>query len=59
MSDKMVIAISLVWFVFGILVGFYLGGQTVKHAYRTQGIERGFAEYNKTTGAWQWKEAGK
>ena len=25
--------------------------------YRGQAIEKGFAEYNQSTGDWQWKEA--
>lgn len=27
-----------------------------KTDYRKQAIERGYAEYNKTTGKWQWVE---
>jgi len=27
--------------------------------FKSQAVERGYAEYNQTTGAWQWKEVTK
>ena len=32
---------------------------TYVRGFKSQAVERGYAEYNQTTGAWQWKEVTK
>lgn len=49
------------WFFFfmiGTLLGIALGSWSEAYKYKHQAIRRGFAEYNQTTGDWQWKETG-
>lgn len=43
----------------GLMIGALIGTVTLSQAqpdYRQQAIEHGYAEYNSTTGAWQWIE---
>lgn len=49
-------------FVLGILVG--IGVMTfaccaIQGEWQRDSIDRGFARYNETTGAWEWKEQPK
>lgn len=44
----------LVWFS-GFLFGTVLTGVLTESAWKSQLIKRGHAEYNQTTGKWQWK----
>lgn len=47
----------LVGLLVGAIIAFVLIGVIRdKTDYRKQAIERGYAEYNKTTGKWQWVE---
>jgi len=43
--------------IVGLVAGVVLCGVVVSCSFRTQAIEKGFAEYNQTTGDWQWKGA--
>lgn len=61
MSDKScgnVVLVVLLLFLFG--TGFVLGGKLSKDLWtdywRQEAVKRGFAEYNSTNGAWQWKQ---
>lgn len=40
----------------GIVIGFDLGGCTMKNAYQKELINRGYAQYNQTSGSWEWKD---
>lgn len=38
-----------------VFTGFMIGRGFTQAKYREEAIKRGFAEYNATTGEWQWK----
>ena len=40
----------------GFLIGVFVGGAGERGLYRREAIERQVAEYNPTTGEWEWKE---
>jgi len=42
--------------IVGLSIGIAAGYCGTKRMYHKQAIERGYAEYNKTTGCWQWIE---
>ncbi len=44
---------ALLLFGWGIINGVEVG----RKAMQTEAIEKGYAEYNATTGNWQWKES--
>jgi hypothetical protein len=48
-------ALIIVVLVAGVTIGFCLCGSS----WQTECVKRGHAEYNATTGAWQWKELAK
>ncbi len=39
-----------------VTIGCVNGHDIEKHRFQREAIERGVAEYNATTGEWQWKE---
>jgi hypothetical protein len=51
----MVLGIALLAFVGGI----YIGSRLTRAYWRDETVNHGAAEYNQTTGAWQWKEPSK
>ena len=50
MNISLIIAISALIFVVGLFFGDRIGG----NSYKQEAIDRGFAEYSKTTGEWGW-----
>ena len=57
--DKMDTWFNLFWGLLGIGVGFLLSTAVADielRDMRKTAIEKGVAEYNSTTGAWQWKD---
>lgn len=42
-------------FALGFVIGSCAGRSASNQGYQTEAIERGYAEYNAKTGAWQWK----
>lgn len=44
--------------VLGLLAGAMIAGSWVDVSWCKSCIKHGAAEYNQTTGAWQWKEPG-
>ncbi len=46
---------GVVVFFLGICVGIPIGEQRKISQWREDVIKRGYAEYNATTGQWQWK----
>lgn len=40
-------------FIFGIILGVNAAG----FKYKSDAVKRGFAQYNQTTGSWEWKES--
>lgn len=39
------------------LAGAMFGGGIASDRYRSAAVKRGFAQYNQTTGSWEWKES--
>ena len=57
--DKMDTWFNVFWGLLGIGVGFLLSDVTANielRDMRKTAIEKGVAEYNSTTGKWQWKD---
>jgi uncharacterized protein YpmB len=51
------VVITIIYIAFSMAIGIHYKEDA--HNYnqlRKQAIEKGFAEYNNTTGKWQWKE---
>lgn len=48
----------VVMLLFGIITSAYmLGYSTAEGKLKSEAVKRGFAEYSKQTGVWQWKES--
>jgi len=45
-------------FLLGILIGIAIGGTLMISKFEKESVKLGHAEYNQSTGDWQWKEAG-
>ena len=57
MSDAIAFIILI---IITITVGFVAGSQRTGDAYKAQAVERGYAQYCPTDGAWAWVgECGK
>jgi len=56
MSDPIPV-IAFVVYMIGGVCGILLGHALGMEHYQEQAIEQGYAEYNQTTGDWQWKRA--
>lgn len=53
-----VFAFAVIFLMALILTGFKDGKKDGIKEMQKQAIELGYAEYNKATGEWQWKEKG-
>jgi hypothetical protein len=53
-NEDALTAIALASVIF--VAGFILGGMAVNSHYMSATVKRGFAEYDRQTGAWQWVE---
>lgn len=42
-------------FIIGIVIGSVVATNVVDHSWEREAVEYGYAEYNSTTGDWQWK----
>lgn len=49
------ITIISICFIGGFLGGYYKGHDDVEKRLKNEAIKKGHAEYNTTTGKWQWK----
>ena len=49
-------AMALAIFILGLIGGAVIGGKLVAARFKDAARQHGAAEYNQTTGAWQWKE---
>ena len=57
MSDDYVCGtITLLLIVVLLILGMAIGNMFTDVAWEKEAIKKGYAEYNQTTGAWQWKE---
>ncbi len=59
MTGKEIIHVAGRFIQFGLLclALFQAGSEMTRRRLESEAIHRGFAEYNPSTGAWQWKEA--
>lgn len=53
--EFLTVAGGAVIFVLGLLAGIPIGEQRKIDQWRQETVKRGYAEYNATTGQWQWK----
>lgn len=51
------VAAAIFFIVLSGVLGFGAGSCSQLNHWQKEAIERGLAEYNKTTGIWQWKDA--
>jgi len=47
--------VGIVALIFGVYLGFNVGEASIKE----EAVQQGFAEYNSSTGEWQWKNKEK
>lgn len=50
------VGVAFVWALLGAGVGVIVGMHWSSGAWRDDCIKRGFAQYNATTGLWEWKQ---
>ena len=46
-------------FTIGLIITLFIVFGPYRVSWETEAVEKGFAEYNQTTGDWQWKKIEK
>ena len=59
MEAEIIVGIISMSLICGIIIGLVLATCLETLKWRKDCIKRGYAQYNKTTGQWQWKEQSK
>ena len=50
---------NIICIIIGIFIGWLIASLLITHAWHTDSVERGYAEYDSRTGGWQWIEKKK
>lgn len=56
-QDKQLIVAVIFFMAVGAVASFAFTREGVNGAWKTEMVKRGFAEYSRTTGEWQWKKS--
>jgi hypothetical protein len=56
-EDKWIVFTAIFFLAVGAIASFGFTRGVVNGTWKIEAVKRGFAEYSRTTGEWQWKES--